>query len=46
MGLFNILAMKLAYPKEMTPCYKLKFRPSGNLFSGLLNKSHQRKNRI
>ena len=27
--LSNILAMKLAYPEEMTPCYK--FRPSDDL---------------
>ena len=45
-ALMKNVAMKLAYLKEMTPCYKLKFHHSGNLFSGLLNKSHQRKSRI
>ena len=31
--LSNILAMKLAYPEEMTPCYK--FHPSDDLLGSL-----------
>ena len=40
--LSNILAMKLAYPeKKITLCYK--FRPSDDVFSGVLNSSKKKR---
>ena len=44
MGLCNILAAKLAYPEEMTLCYK--FRPSDGPSSGLLNSSKKKRHLI
>ena len=41
---YNSLAMKLAYPEEMTFCFK--FHVSDDLFSGLLKSSKKKQHLI